>query len=127
NFGQTIGFTLNIPIFNGLQTRYNIQGAYINYQSDNLLLTDAEIKAKNDIYQAYENMNAAHKKFDAGTLKLKSQESLYTLSEISFNAGAMNFFDYNAARTNYANALSDQIQAKYEYVFQTKVFEYYLG
>jgi len=127
NFGQTIGFTLNVPIFNGLQTKYNIQAAKITYASDDLLLTDAEVKAKNDIYQAYEGMNAARKKYEAGTLKLKSQEALFKQSEINYNAGAMTFFDYNTARNNFANAESDLSQAKYEYIFQTKVFEYYLG
>jgi outer membrane protein len=127
NFGQTVGFTLNIPIFNGLQTHYNVKGAYISYQSDNLLVTDAELKAKNDIYSAYDGMIAAQKKYNAGLIKFQSQEALYKQSEISYNAGAMSFFDYNLARTNYANAQSDLDQAKFEYIFQTKVFEYYLG
>ena len=127
NFGQTVGFTLNVPIFNGLQTKYNIQGAYITYQSDDLQLTDAEVKARNDIYQAYDGMKASAKKFEAGESKLKSAEALFKESENSFQAGGMSFFDYNTARTNYTNAQSDLLQAKYEYIFQTKVFEYYMG
>ncbi len=127
NFGQTIGFTLNVPIFNGLQTKYNIQGAYITYQSDDLKLTDAEVKARNDIYQAYDGMKEAAKKFDAGDIKLKSAEALFKESDNSFNAGGTSYFDYHAARTSFINAQSDWLQAKYEYIFQTKVFEYYLG
>jgi len=127
NFGQTVGFTLNVPIFNGLQTRYNIQSAHITYQSNDLQLTDAEVKARNDIYQAYSSMNEARKKFDAGEIKLHSAEALFKESDNSFQAGGMNYFDYNTARINYTNAQSDWLQAKYEYVFQTKVFEYYLG
>jgi len=127
NFGQTVGFTLNVPIFNGLQTKYNIQGAYITYQSDDLQLTDAEVKARNDIYQAYDGMKAEAKKFEAGETKLKSAEALFKESDISYQAGGMSFFDYNTARTSYINAQSDWLQAKYEYIFQTKVFEYYMG
>jgi len=127
NFGQTIGFTLNVPIFNGLQTKYNIQGAYITYQSDDLQLTDAEVKARNDIYQAYDGMNEARKKFESGEIKLKSADALYKESDASYQAGGMSFFDYNTARTSFINAQSDLLQAKYEFIFQTKVFEYYLG
>jgi len=72
-------------------------------------------------------MNAAKKKYDAGVIKFKSQESLFKQSEINYNAGAMTFFDYTTARNNYSNAQRDLTQAKYEYIFQTKVFEYYLG
>jgi len=114
NFGQTVGFTLNVPIFNGLQTRYNIQGAHITYQSDELQLTDAEVKARNDIYQSYSGMNEARKKFEAGQIKLSSAEALFNESDHSFQAGGMSYFDYNAARVSYTNAQSDFLQAKYE-------------
>ncbi|RYD76584.1 MAG: TolC family protein, partial [Sphingobacteriales bacterium] len=54
NFGQSLGFTLSIPIFNGMQNRYSIQNARINLQNAQLTLTEAETQARNDIYTAFE-------------------------------------------------------------------------
>jgi outer membrane protein len=127
NFGQSLGFTLNIPIFNGLQNKFAIQSTHITYRTNQLQLNDAQAKAKNDIYTAFENMIMARKKFEASQIKLKAQQSLFNENEITYNAGALNFYDYNAQRNAYASAQSDALQAQYEYIFQTKVFEYYLG
>ena len=41
--------------------------------------------------------------------------------------GKANATQYNEARTNMLKALSDKIQAKYEYLFRTKVLDFYKG
>jgi outer membrane protein len=127
NFGQSLGFTLSIPIFNGLQNRYAIQNARINSQNAQLTLTEAETQARNDIYTAFEGMRLSQKKFQSAQTKYAAQEALFKQSELSFNAGAMSFYDFNAVRNNYSSAQSEVLQAKFEYIFQTKVFEYYMG
>jgi outer membrane protein len=35
--------------------------------------------------------------------------------------------DYNAAKTQLLNAQSDMVQAKYEFIFKTKVLDFYRG
>lgn len=127
NFGQSLGFTLSIPIFNGMQNRYAIQSARINLQNAQLTLTEAETQAKNDIYTAFEGMRLSQKKLQAAQTKFTAQEALFKQSEINFNAGGMSFYDFNAVRNNFSSAQSEVLQAKYEYIFQTKVFEYYMG
>jgi outer membrane protein len=127
NYGQSLGFSLNIPIFNGYQTRYNVQNYKINLSNSELTLTDAETKARNDIYQAYENMKMTAKKLAASESRMKSQEILMKQSELTFNAGAISYFDYSTVKTNYNNAQIDLLQARYQHVFQTKIFEYYIG
>ena len=36
-------------------------------------------------------------------------------------------FDYNDAKTRMQKAESDQIQAKYEFIFRTKILDFYAG
>jgi outer membrane protein len=127
NFGQTIGLTLQIPIFNGLQTKYSVQTAQIQLNNAEIDLYEAQRKAKNDIYQAFESMNMSKKKLDASEIRIKSQESLYKMADINLAAGVISFYDYSVVKSNYNNAELDLLQAKYSYIFQTKVFEYYLG
>lgn len=127
NFGQTLGFTLAIPIFNNFQNNYAIQLAKINVQNAELTLRDAQVQVKNDMVQAYENMKIAQKKFQAANAKLKAQEALFKISELSYSQGLLSYFDWNTIKSNLNNAQSEVLQAKYQHVFQTKVFEYYLG
>lgn len=127
NFGRTLGFTLSIPIFNNFQNNYAIQLAKISVQNSELTLRDAQIQVKHDMVQAYENMKMAQKKFQAANAKLKAQEALFKQSELSYNQGLLSYYDWNTIKSNLNNAQSEVLQAKYQHVFQTKVFEYYLG
>jgi outer membrane protein len=41
--------------------------------------------------------------------------------------GKANATEYNEARTNWMKALSDMLQAKYDYLFRTKILDFYKG
>lgn len=127
NFGQSIGLSLQVPIFNGLQNHYNIQSARMALNNATLVLSEAENQAKNDVYSAYEGMRMAKKKMDASNLKLKSQQAVFTQANNTYQLGLSNYYDWSLAQNALSNAQSDALQARYEYIFQVKVFEYYLG
>ena len=42
-------------------------------------------------------------------------------------AGKATFVEYNEAKLNLTKALSDKLQAKYEYLFRTKILDFYKG
>ncbi len=44
-----------------------------------------------------------------------------------YENGKATFIEFNESRLNLMRSLSDQVQAKYEYVFQTKVLDFYKG
>ena len=39
--------------------------------------------------------------------------------------GKANATEYNEARTNWMKAVSDMLQAKYDYLFRTKILDFY--
>ena len=41
--------------------------------------------------------------------------------------GKANATEYNEARTNWMKAVSDMLQAKYDYLFRTKILDFYKG
>ena len=56
-----------------------------------------------------------------------SSEESFRYTEQKFNVGMVTPVDYNAAKTQLLNAQSDIAQAKYEYIFKTKVLDFYKG
>jgi outer membrane protein len=44
-----------------------------------------------------------------------------------FDVGLMNTFEYNQAQTLYVNAQSEVLRTKYDYIFRTKIVEFYFG
>ena len=71
---------------------------------------------------------------DAALLKYRSAEKALNSAQVAFRyeaekyaAGRSTTFDYNDAKTRMQKAESDQIQAKYEFIFRTKILDFYAG
>lgn len=55
-----------------------------------------------------------------------NEESFRLMSE-KFDNGKATFVEYNEAKQNLTKSLSDKIQAKYDYLFRTKILDFYKG
>lgn len=127
NLNKNIGLQLAIPIFNGFQTKNLISQAKIQKQNADYNLELEKNQLRKTIQQAYADANAALKKYYA-TLKAHDaiQES-FKYAEQKFNLGVVNSLDYVTATGKLLKAQSDLLQAKYDYVFKTKVLDFYQG
>jgi outer membrane protein len=125
NYG--LGFTLNIPILNGWQVNKNIKNSKLGIQNSEYTLEATKKTLYKDIQQAYADAGAALKKYTASKKAVISMEESFRYTEQKFNVGMVTPVDYNAAKTQLLNAQSDMAQAKYEYIFKTKVLDFYKG
>ena len=57
----------------------------------------------------------------------KSAELALDFAEKSYEAGRTTIYDVNIARNNYANAQGSVAQAKFNYIFQLKLLDFYAG
>ena len=127
NLNETMNLSLNIPIFNGWRSRSNVAQAKIGIENANL---DLELQ-KNNLYkilqQAYNDATSAFNRHKAATKKVQATSESFKYAEQKFNVGLINSVEYNDAKKEYNNALSELIQAKYDYVFRVTVIDFYLG
>lgn len=125
NYG--LGFSMNIPILNGWQINKNIANSKLAVENSQYTLDGARKELYKDIQQAYADAVAALKKYNASSKAVKSSEESFRYTEQKFNVGMITPVDYNAAKTQLLSAQSDMSQAKYEYIFKTKVLDFYKG
>jgi outer membrane protein len=125
NLSQNVGLNLNVPIFNKFQTKTRIQ-------QSNLQLINTEIEAqrsrqalRQNIEQAYVNMNNAAKRYQALGVQVRTLEESFRAAESRYNAGAIDFVTYSLQKTNMDQAKANQVQAKYDYVLRTKILDFY--
>jgi outer membrane protein len=127
NRNESVSLSLRIPIFNGWRSRSSVAQAKIGMENANL---DLQLK-KNNLYkviqQAYNDAASALNKHKASQLKVGATKENFTYSEKKYSVGLINSMDYNNAKKEYNRALSEQIQAKYEFVFKMTVIDFYLG
>ena len=127
NVNKSISFNLSIPIFNGWQTNTAISKAKIAIQNAEYSLQTAKSTLLKNIQQAYADALAAQNKYKSSKKSVEALNESYKYAEQKFDVGLLNTTDYNDAKNKLAEAESNLLQAKYEYVFRLKVLDFYMG
>ncbi|WP_405610021.1 TolC family protein [Polaribacter sp. Asnod1-A03] len=121
------GLSLSIPIFNRFQTKNSVAKSKINKEISETQLESEKLNLKQTIEQAFLDVKSALKTYEASTISLEAQEEAFKNAQESYNYGAMTLFDFDLVRTRLVNAQASLISSKYDYVFKTKVLEFYSG
>ncbi len=127
NFGQNLGISINIPIFNAYTARTAYQRAKINIDNQQLTKDQSDQKLKQDIYTAYINAVAALQKFNASKVGVGTSQKAYDFSQKRYDLGLLSTYDLIISQNNLARAKLDLTTAQYDYVFKMKVLEFYKG
>ena len=127
NDGHSYGLALNIPIFNGLSIKNNIKRRKLNLKRSETQFEQTKLDLENTINQAYNNAEGAFKFYEASEKTLKARKEAYFIAEKQFEAGVLNSYDFMQIKQRYDIAASDNVRAKYDYIFKLKVLEFYFG
>lgn len=126
-FGQGIGFSVNIPIFNGGQARANIERAKLDIQRNQLTTEQDSLRLKQDIYTAYESAKGSYQTFQAREKAVRTAERSFELASKRYDIGVMQTIEWLTIQNNLTRAKIDRLVAQYDYVFRMKVLEFYKG
>ena len=127
NFSQFIGFQLNVPIFNRLSTRNQTRLARIQQTTLNWQLEEAKKSLYKEIQVAYYNALGAESRYQSSQSAEEAAKVSFNLMKEKYTYGKATATAYNESRTNWMKMISDQIQAKYDYLFRTKILDFYKG
>lgn len=127
NNNRTVGFYLNIPIFNGWQVRNNITRAKLAKESAEYDLQLTKNNLNKMIQQSYADAVAALKTYGASLKQVEAQSESFKYAEQKFDVGLLNSVEYNQIKKELTAAQSDLLQAKYDYIFKTTILSFYMG
>lgn len=127
NARKTIGFSLSIPLFNRFQVRNSVRSARINIRNRELMMENTKKALYKEIQQAYYNATAAQSKYLASDKSVEANKKAFTYAEERYAAGKSTVFEFNEAKMKYAQSLSEQAQAKYNFIFRAKILDFYNG
>jgi outer membrane protein len=127
NVNRSFGFSLSIPILNGLQATNSIKRAKINLQ--NQIYGEQLVKntLNKTINQAVLDIRAADKRYLSASRTFEANKEAYNVIEQRYNVGLVNSLDLSTSKANLDKAEFDVIQAKYDLLFRVKVIDFYLG
>lgn len=127
NGQKIVGFSLSIPLFNRFQVRNSVKQARINISNRELMIEDSKKSLYKEIQKAYFDASAAQKKYQASDKAVAASQQAFTYAQQRYSAGKSNVFEFNEAKTKYAQSMAEQSQAKYEFIFRAKILDFYNG
>ncbi len=127
NSREYVGLSLSIPIFNRVATRNSVRTAKLNVQTQQLVVTEAERALRKEIEQAWYNAQAAYAKYTSAERAHASAQVAFGYEQEKADAGRSTIFDFNDAKTRLEKAEAEAAQAKYEFLFRSKILDFYRG
>ena len=127
NGQKIVGFSLSIPLFNRFQVRNSVRSARIGINNQLLLLENSKKTLYKEIQQAYYNATAAQEKYTASDKSVASSREAFSYAQARYEAGKSTVFEFNEAKTKYAQSLAEQAQAKFDFIFRAKILDFYRG
>ncbi len=124
---QYFGLQLNIPILNYFSARNNVKIAKLNYENAKVLSNASHNQLQQLVEQAWQNLRSAYGQYKGYQEQVHAYGESFRTAEIRFNAGVITSVDYVIAKNNYDRANTNLSAARYNYIFRTKILEYYQG
>jgi outer membrane protein len=122
-----IGLQLTVPIVNYFRARNGVKLAKINLSNYENIAKATRNTLQQTVELAYQNMIAAYGQFKSYQDQVTAYQLSFRAAEAKFNSGAITAVDYVIAKNNVDKANISLTQARYNYIFRTKILDYYQG
>lgn len=127
NFGQSIGLSINFPIFNQYTSRTQWLRSKVAVVQNELNDEQEKINLKTNIYNAYQNAFASLQKYNASLRTVEASQKAFDFSQKRYDIGLLGTLDFIITQGNLFRARVEALSNHYDYVFQMKVLEFYKG
>ncbi len=127
NQRQAVGLSLNIPIFNRLQSRNQIHSAQISVRNRELELDNVKQALYKEIQQAHQSAIAAQARYRSTGQAYEAAHAAYEAAQLRYEVGLSSVYEFAEAQMRLFSSRSEQLQAKYDYLFRTKILDFYRG
>ena len=127
NRNSSVGLSLNFPIFDRFLTRNTVQQANVQLRNVQLDMEDMRQDVALQVRQAYLDYLTDEKRLDVTAKQFRASEQALEAEQERYNVGVSTLVELTQARATYEQSTSDQLEARYNFVFRKKLIEYYIG
>jgi outer membrane protein len=127
NVRRNLGFNISIPIFSRWNTRTTVESAQVQLKNSQLQLDNIRFQISEEVRQAYNDYLSIAKELESTEKALIAAERAFETEQQRYEVGSTTLIELNLANANYVQAQSNRIQAIYNFVFQEKLLDYFIG
>ena len=127
NFNSSAGVAVNIPLFNGFDTKNKVALEKIKREEATIDLERIKLRLRSAIEKTYKDMISAFERYEVLQKQSDAYQESLRINEIRFTNGVDNSVSYIISKNNLENARVNLNNAKYDYVLRIKLLEYFKG
>jgi outer membrane protein len=127
NFGQSVGLSINFPIFNAWNTRTQWERTKIGTTQYMLQDEQERLTLKTNIYNAYQDAFSSLQKYNASSRNVLASQKALDFARKRYDIGLLGTLDYIITQNNLFRARIEEVSNRYDFVFKMKVLEFYKG
>lgn len=127
NLGLGFAVQLRIPIYDNYSSKSNIQKAKLGIEAAKLQKDQAIQDIKSKVQVALADYKAAKMQYQASEKAYSAQKNAFESTKTQFEIGLVSIYDFMNAKTLFDQAENTLLISKYDFVFKTKILDFYLG
>jgi len=127
NINKGFSLSLSIPLFNNFNRKLNIESQQIQYKNARLQLENTQLEVVQEVRQAYNDYISYTKQLESTRKALQASRKAYETQQERYKVGASTLIELSQANANFVKAQSDRVRSIYNFIFQEKLIDYYLG
>ncbi len=124
---RSVGFSVNIPIFQNWNRMNSIQSSKIQLRNAELSFENSKLQVIQEVTQAHNDYTSYIKQLEAAEKSMRASEKAFETQQERYNVGSSTLIELSDAQANYVEAQSNYTQALYNLIFQEKLLDYYVG
>lgn len=125
NMSKQLGFSLSVPLFDGLSTRNSVRSARVRRLNAELDYEQQATTLFKAIRQAYYEAVAAEQKLTASSASVDANREALRVVTDKYDLGRANATEFEQAKTNFIKSLAENTQARYELALRRRILEFY--
>lgn len=126
NINHYIGISIQVPVFNRLQTQTAVQQAKIQVEQANYQTEQQKQAYYNALREAYTQSLNAYDNWQSAEQNLQAQTVSFAKTEEKFKQGMVDSYGYFAAKNNLLRAETSFLQAKYTFQYENLLLNWYV-
>lgn len=124
---ESVGISMNIPIYSRGQTKANVKKSRIALEQAQLDYEQTQLEVRQTVVQAYRDVVSAFNAYKVSQMREEAYSKSFTAYNIQYQYGTITTVELLQQQNNYLNVLNTYIQNKYTLVMKRKILDVYMG
>lgn len=127
NMGQYIGFSLSMPLFDGLANVNRLKRAKLNYRQQQVELDKTRYEIEREMNEALLDVNAAESEWHAAEARVEAEKQSNRAMQRKYELGGVSTLDLYTSNSKLATAHATLVGKRIQTIINKIIYEYYQG